>query len=92
MSLVEFLTNYFNEDDRLNKFNNSEITNMIYRNKVEKSFFKLGNIIWFPYDSSDMEIANVLKSIITVPFYISVLRVDNKIRCIEVNRVFIPNS
>ncbi len=91
MSLVEFLTNYFNKDDSLNKFNNSEITTMIYRNKVEKSFFKLGNIIWFPYDSTDMEIANVLKSIITVPFYISVIRVDNKIRWIEVNRVFIPN-
>lgn len=91
MTLVEFLINYFSEDDRLNKFNNSEITTMFYRYRRIKSCIEIDKVIWFPYDSTDMEIANVLKSLISVPFTFCTGRENNKIWSIVVTRVFIPS-
>lgn len=89
MTLTEYLTEYFKKKDSLRKFNNSEVTEIHYR---ERENGWLGRKTkWFPYDATDMEIANGLKTILTVPFCVAVGREQNMIWGIFVSRVFIPS-
>lgn len=92
MEIKEFLKNHFSIDDKLNKFNNSELISMNYRYTRKKCYIPgfLGEAVYFPYQVSDKEIADAVKSIVNVPFIISVGReTDNKIYAIVVSRVFI---
>ena len=94
-TIVEFLTNYFNVDDKLKKFNASEITSMSFVAERKKRFIVVDDRIYFPYAVSDIVIANALKDIIRVPFTFGVARdlnSDEKIYCIVVSRVFIPTQ
>ena len=95
-SLKEFLRNYFNIRDRLNKFNNSEIISMSFRYTTKKICILLPKLpVFFPFKATDIEIVNKLKNIISVPFIIAVGREpDNNdlIYSIVISRVFIPNQ
>ncbi len=91
MEVKEFLKNHFSIDDKLNKFNSSEIITMNYRYTRKKCYIPLclGESVFFPYQVSDKEIADALKSIVNVPFVVSVGRDNNRIYSIVVSRVFI---
>lgn len=88
--LVEFLRNYFSVDDKLNRFNNSEILTMSFLYTFKKSSpFWFSERENFPYKVSNKELAIALKSILNVPFTLSVGREhDNTIGMISVTRVF----
>lgn len=94
--MTEYLTDYFNRDDGLNKFNNSEILKMhfIYTD-VPTGWFGLGiTRKFFPFEASNKEIADALRTIIRVPFTLFIGREGQelkKIYRITVKRVFIPN-
>lgn len=68
-SLVEALKSELKD---IEKFNNSETLTLVYRYKVSGALF--GTRTYFPCKASDMEIANALKSILTVPFALAVAR------------------
>ena len=92
--MEEFLRDYFNTNDMLNKFNNSEIMSMHFRYTLKKSCILLpGEPVFFPYKATDMEIVNVLRKIISVPFTVGIGREPHDpdlIYAICIGRVFIP--
>ncbi len=84
-SLVEALKS---ELKGYNTFNNSEVLSLIYRYKSSGTLFP--KYMYFPCKASDMEIANALKSILTVPFVLAVGRGSREqIYSIVVSRVFL---
>jgi pSer/pThr/pTyr-binding forkhead associated (FHA) protein len=93
MGLLDVLKDKFSNYD---KFNNSEIISMMFQYTRERapwySLHVMKDPIYFPYEATDMEIANALKSILTVPFALSIGRQsdNNKnIYSIVVSRVFV---
>lgn len=88
--LEKTIREYFSIGDRINRFNNSEI---IYMPFPYTRF--LGDVNYFPCKATDIEIANVIKRLISVPFHLSVERDASNldlIYSIVISRVFIPNQ
>ncbi len=96
MGLAEYIKDYFSQENAITEFNNSQITTMRfhYKRKIVKWYIPalFGEIEWFPYEATNMEIANVFKDLLTVPFTISVGRENNKIYSIVVARVFLRDT
>ena len=90
MGLLEALKDKFSNYE---KFNNSEIASMMFQYTRERapwySLHVMKAPIFFPCEATDMEIANTLKSILTVPFALSIGRENNNIYSILVSRVFV---
>ncbi len=95
--LEKTIREYFSIGDRINRFNNSEIIYMPFRYTRNKCYFPflLGDVNYFPCKATDIEIANVIKRLISVPFHLSIEREASNldlIYSIVISRVFIPNQ
>ncbi len=97
MNLTEYLTEYFSRDDELNKFHNSEYFKIyfVYTTVSNNWFGCWSTNKYLPYNVSNKEIADALKTIIKVPFTLTIDRTGPQqqfVWLITITRVFMPNE
>ena len=90
MALVEQLKTLFGS--QIDNFNNSEAISIVEETKLIDNYPLSFEFIYIPDLGSDVDIANALTQILTVPFTIIIKRNNDKIESISIYRVFQSNQ